>query len=389
MTLQVAISAGELSGDMHAAGVVAALQNTLKYEFFGMGGSNLRAVGVDTIIDSESATGGVMGFFGVLGKLPAIFKSLAIFERALKIRRPAALILVDYPGFNLRLAKIAHGLGIPVFYFIIPKMWVWKAARLELLKSYVQRTFTIFPFEHDWLAVRGYNSDTFVGHPIASQISARPINRDEIRAQLEVPPGAKLLAVLPGSRTAELRYHLSIIAQTVTALRTQFPGLVAVAPVASTQTGNPMWRIAKDAGIKLSALNSIDIMRAADAGIIKSGTSTLEAAACGLPSVMIYKASALTAIIVRKFIRANDYSLPNIIKTGTMRELTQEQASVEKISTCITEMLATAGGLRERARYEQMMQVLSVDDNPGQVRNQQTPYERVASGLVQALGFQT
>lgn len=378
-----AIIAGEVSGDMHAAAVASALIKDGHFKLFGMGGSHMRAAGVETVVDSESNAGGAMGFLNVAAKLPVIFRALKAIETALTERKPDAILLVDYPGFNLKVAKLAHKLGIPVFYFIIPKMWVWKAGRIEAFKRYVTRSFTIFPFEGEWLEKNGYTRNSYVGHPIADQLIARPFDKTPVRTALGAGPEDKILALLPGSRGHELSRHIPVMAEVVRRLKSIHPNLKAIAPVATTQREHPMWKLAENAGIVRTEMNSLDVMRAADVGIIKSGTSTLEAAACGLPSIMIYKSSALTAFIVRKFIRASDYSLPNIIRPGTMLELTQEQASVERIVAEISRLLASDQANRERERYRKMLALLN--PNP-EDRDDLTPYQRVALQIQHAIG---
>jgi lipid-A-disaccharide synthase len=380
--LHLAVLAGEVSGDMHAAAVVSALQNLCELSAFGMGGTHLRAQAVETIIDSESNAGGVMGFVDVLRRIPAIFSSLARIRAELASRRPDAVLLVDYPGFNLRVAKAAHALGIPVFYFIIPKMWVWKAGRIELFKRFVTHSFTIFPFEHSWLTSRGFNRNSFVGHPIATQLAARPIDRLGMRAALGVQPNEKLVLVLPGSRKAELDRHIPLACEVAKLLRTRMPNVKLLAPVAPSQRQHRLWPLARAGGIETSTESSIDLMRCADAGLIKSGTSTLEAAACGLPSIMFYTASALTTFIVRSFIRSKDYSLPNIVKPETMLELTQEQAMPERIVSELENLLSVDGAGAAKQRYASMLQVLN---GPAETDSDATgsPYERVARELLE------
>ncbi len=379
----IAIIAGEVSGDMHAAAVASALNEDGRFKLFGMGGSHMRTAGVDTVVDSESSAGGAMGFLNVVAKLPVIFAALKTLEAALRERRPEAILLVDYPGFNLKVAKIAHNLGIPVYYFIIPKMWAWKAGRIEAFKRYVTHSFTIFPFEGEWLEKRGFSQNSYVGHPIADQLQERPFDRTQVRSDLGVGPADKILAFLPGSRGHELNRHIPVMSEVVRHLRAAHPNLSAIAPVATTQHAHPMWKLAENAGIMRTEMNSLDVMRAADVGVIKSGTSILEAAACGLPSIMIYKSSALTAFIVRKFIRASDYSLPNIIRPGTLLELTQEQASKPRLVAEIENLLDPKQAECARAKYRELLTLL----NPCSEENDDlTPYQRVAVQIQRAIG---
>lgn len=342
MALKIAISAGELSGDEHASKLVAALRQLRPdVELRGMGGRFSRSAGVETIVDSERSAS-AMGFQELITQLPKILGAMSKMKGLLRDWHPDILVLVDFPDFNLRLARYAKSLGIKVFYFIIPKLWAWRTGRVEHFKRYVDHAALIFPFEKDFLEKLGYSKCSYVGHPFATDFKPTTRTRDEVFKELGLNPDFPTIAVLPGSRKSETKRHLSRVAGAFKILKERVPniqGIVVIAP--SLENSKAEFLPLTTTGLKLTTLKSLEIMSVCDVGLIKSGTSNLQAAYCRLPFVMFFVASALGAWIVRIFVKISHYSIVNIIQPGTLTELVQEDASPIRLADELFRLLSS------------------------------------------------
>lgn len=339
---KIAVSAGELSGDQHSSKLVKELKKEHpNIQFLGMGGKNLKTEGVRIIVNSEKY-GSLNGF-----NIPKIiFYSLYAFIKMsfmLYKEKPDALILTDYPDFNLRLARIAKLFKIKTYYFIPPKVWAWRSKRVELFKKYIDQTITIFPFEKEFFEKNNYNNVTFAGHPFTtdfaenlaqdkSNISFK--NRDAFLRSLGLVPTFPTIAVLPGSRKSEIKRHLPLIIDSLRLLKTIIPDIQAVIPIAPNINNKLIKKHIKPLSpwTVTCERNSRELMRYVDAGILKSGTCNLEACFLNLPFVCIYKTSTFNAWLVKKYVLLKEFSLVNIIKTGSIKELMQENATPKNIA---------------------------------------------------------
>lgn len=341
--IKIAISAGELSGDEYGADVVAALKDlNNKIELRGMGGSNLRKAGVDTVVDSEKSAS-VMGFLELFGSISKIFAALSELKKLLKSWKPDLLILIDYPDFNLRLAKYAHKLGVPVLYYIAPTVWAWRPGRAKILERYVDCLAAIYPFEKDEFKKLGFNRTVYVGHPVADRADLFFKNyssHSDILKSIGVETEAKLVALLPGSRKHEVETHLPVIVKGFLKLKEKHNELQGILPVAPSI--DEKWlkdQLPADNSIVVTKTDALQVMFISDAGVIKSGTSNLQAAFCGLPFFMFYVASKTSAFIVRRFVRIKEYSIVNVLKAGTVPELTQEDVTASNLARELEQVL--------------------------------------------------
>lgn len=338
------VSAGELSGDEHAALLAAALKRKIgdKIELFGMGGQALRGAGCETFVDSEKEAS-VMGFVDVALNIRKIFAALALLKRVCQERRPDLLVLVDFPDFNLRLAKFAHGLGIKTFYFIPPSVWAWREGRIKTIAKYIDAAGLIYPFEEKFYVAHGYNNAKFIGHPFCSKFDATPFtlkDRVQFCERHELNPKRPIFALFPGSRTKEIDRHMEILKEASIRFVAKHPEVQIVVSLAKNLPSELLGNIIKAAPhLKLISDDPFSVMRSSDAALLKSGTSNLEAAFAGLPFSMFFKTGLLSEIIVRAMVRTKEYSIVNLIRSGTVRELVQRAVSPANLVQEMEELL--------------------------------------------------
>lgn len=328
--LKILISAGETSGDEHGAHLLSALNDlNITTHAFGMCGEALEKAGAKKIIDASSI-GAVMGFGEVFLKLFKIKKALSTLTSALKKTKPDVLVIIDFPDFNLRLAKEAHRLNIPVFYFIPPKIWAWRSGRAKQLEQYITRAAYIFPHEKSAAQRLGFTKGEFVGHPYSADNSMRPASIAEKRAikkSFGIPESDKLLAIFPGSRRGELRRHSPALVDAIKSLLDKHSDLSIAIAQAPGLKDDALSTLSSLQGERVKIIPDAQhqIFKAADAGLIKSGTSTLQAAFYGFPFTMFFKAPLITGWIVKNFVKLKEFSLVNIIAPKTVREMLQDE----------------------------------------------------------------
>jgi lipid-A-disaccharide synthase len=297
--------AGEASGDLHAAAVARELRaRSAPYRLVGIGGDAMREAGVELIEHVEHLA--VMGFVEVLRHVPKHWALLRDLRERIRSGNTALLVLIDYPGFNMKLAAEAAATGVPVLYYITPQVWAWGAGRLAKLARTVTRAAVILPFEEKLLRDHGV-ATTFVGHPLLDRAEHLP-TRADARAQLGVPDEAPLLALFPGSRAQEIARHLEPFVATARELGRRRPGLrvvVSAAPHVRLDERACPYPIVRSA--------SFQVLRAADAAMCKSGTTTLEAAVAGCPLVVAYRTNALTYAAARRLVKIPHIGLVNVV----------------------------------------------------------------------------
>ena len=337
---KILISAGEASGDIHAAAVTAALkQIDSSVEVFGMGGDALRAAGGEVLFDIKDH--GVMGFVEVIKKLPDLFKLRSDFARVMDERQPECLVVVDYPGFNMKLAKVAHDKGIPVVSYIAPSAWAWNKGRAKNVAKIVDKVACIFPFEYDVYKEAGAPVE-FVGHPLLDIV--KPAwERTEAEAWVGKQPGHPLVLLMPGSRLMEIEKMLPNLLAGAKLLKKQLPEVQFAMPRAGTIPLELLQSKIKASGldIKITEGHNYDLFSVADLALATSGTVTLEAALCGLPSIIVYRTSALNAFIARRVINIPNIGLPNIVAgRQILPELLQEDFTPANVAKTAVELLA-------------------------------------------------
>ena len=337
---KILISAGEASGDIHAAAVTAAIKRIdSTTEVFGMGGDELRAAGGEVLFDIKDH--GVMGFVEVLKKLPDLFKLRREFARVMDERKPDCLVVVDYPGFNMKLAKLAHDKGIPVVSYIAPSAWAWNKGRAKNVAKIVDKVACIFPFEYDVYKEAGAPVE-FVGHPLVDIVHPT-MERAEAEAWVGKEPGRPLVLLMPGSRLMEIERMLDVILEGAKLLQKQMPQVQFAMPRAGTIPLEMLQSKIQTSGleVKITEGHNYDLFSVADLALATSGTVTLEAAMCGLPSVILYRTSAITAFIARRVINIPNIGLPNIVAgRQILPELLQEELTPAKLAATAVELLA-------------------------------------------------
>jgi len=297
--------AGEASGDLHASGVAHELvARRAPYGLAGIGGDHMRAAGVQLIEHADNLA--VMGFVEVLRHVPRHWALLRQLEARIRGGQVALVILVDYPGFNMKVAKRAADAGVPVLYYITPQVWAWGAGRLSKLARWVTKAAVILPFEQELLAAHGIDA-TFVGHPLLDRVASLP-DRAAARATLGLSPDAPVLALFPGSREQEILRHLDDFVRVADELRRRDPRLQVVVSVAPTVDIDPA-----KCPYPMVHSASFTVLRAADAAMCKSGTTTLEAAVAGCPLVVAYRTSRVTFALARRLVRIPHIGLVNVV----------------------------------------------------------------------------
>ena len=333
------IVAGEASGDIYGADLVSEANRLVPgSHFFGIGGARMREAGVETLVDSSDMA--VVGLVEVIKHFDVISAAFGKLKQIILQTPPDLLILIDYPGFNLRLAKVAKKAGIKVLYYISPQIWAWRQGRVKKIARLVDHMAVILPFEAPFYEKAGVPV-TFVGHPMLDLVQVR-LNRSAAATSFSLDPARKVVGLFPGSRHNEIERLLPMIIGAATRLKEQFPDVQFILPLASTLSSNDIIPQLTAAGLDVTTTRDRihDMIRACDAVISVSGTVTLEIALVGTPMVIIYKLSPLTYQIAKRLIKVPNIGLCNIVAGETMvRELIQDEANPEMIAAEIAELL--------------------------------------------------
>ena len=317
---EVLFVAGETSGDLHASGVAAVLRaRAPELSLVGIGGSRMERAGVALLEHTDRLA--VMGFVEVLKHVPRHYGLLSALRRRLRSGSVRLVVLVDYPGFNMKVAAAAHAAGVPVLYYITPQVWAWGAGRLAEMARTVTRAAVILPFEEALLRAHGVDA-TFVGHPLLDRAASSLPSRAEARRSLGIDDGAPVLALFPGSRAQEIARHLRRFVDTARLLETRVSGLrvvVSAAPGIVLDPSRCPYPVVRE--------SSFTVWRAADAALSKSGTSTLEAAVAGCPLVVAYRTGAVSYAIARRVVTIPRIGLVNVVAGHSVApELIQDAA---------------------------------------------------------------
>ena len=278
--MQILFSAGETSGEMYGAQLIEALRRRdPSLEFFGAGGDRMRAAGCDTVVDAKDLA--VVGITEILSHLPKIWGLFHKLIAEADKRHPDLTVVIDSPAFNWRVARQMRKRGIPVVYYVCPQFWAWRQGRVKLLRNYVGLALVIFPFEEKFYRDRGVDA-IFVGHPLAD-LPRPPISRHDYAREQQLDPGKHWITVMPGSRRKEVRMNLPGILESVVRLGPGYEFLLPVAPILDRS-----WIQQQLGGQKIHLVpEALPALAHSRAGIIASGTATVEAALMGLPLVMV------------------------------------------------------------------------------------------------------
>lgn len=336
---EILIIAGEASGDTHGAGLVRALKNMRPdLHFFGIGGDQMVAEGVETIHHAREMS--FLGFFEIIKHLPFVRRVLRRMITLLEKRNPCLVLLIDYPGFNLRLARAANKRGIPVLYYISPQVWAWDKKRVNKMAEWVGRIVVIFPFEEAIYQKVGMDV-RFVGHPLKDVVKPR-LSKGAFFEELGFDPNRPTVGLLPGSRLQEVRKLLPEMVRACDFLRQEIPDLQAVVGIAPTLPDEAY-------GPVLDGKNRIfpvhdrthDVMAHSDVAIVASGTATLETTILGTPLVVVYKMSRLSFLLGKALVKVDHIGLVNIVAgRKIVPELLQDEANGRRIADEVINLIA-------------------------------------------------
>ena len=324
--------AGEVSGDLQGAHLMEAILHIdPKVQFFGIGGDRLERMGMRLLYHSQSLS--VVGITEVLFKIRSILKALRRLKKSLDRERPDLIILIDFPDFNLRLAKIAHRKGIPILYYISPQVWAWRPKRVKLIAQWVKKMVVLFPFEVPFYEAAGVDVE-WVGHPLLDIV--KPTLSKEVAFQrFDLDPKRKTIALLPGSRTHEVKRLLPPLLASAQLLAKEMPDLQFIIPLAPgihQRTLSP-WMSNIFVPVKVVEGWAYEVMNLSELLITASGTATLEAAILGKPMVIVYKVSFFSYWIGRALIQVDHIGLVNLVAGKAIApELIQKDVHPQRIA---------------------------------------------------------
>ena len=329
------IVAGEKSADNHGAVLMQAIRTlNPKAQFVGIGGKKMLKVGLKSLEKIERLS--IMGFIEVIKHLSFFHKLIKKILEEIKFIQPIQIILIDYPGFNLRLAKkIKDHFNIPITYYISPQLWAWKEGRIEIIRKYIDQMLVIFPFEERWYKERGIKA-SFVGHPIFDEWSLT--SKDNLCSDLKLNCNELIITLYPGSRKQELDRHLPLFIKSAEVLKNKWPNIQFILGLANELKLNnhtvPDW-------IMIENDNPIKALECADLAFVASGSATLEAAIFNTPMIIVYKMNQLSWYISRLFIKVDYAGMVNIIADEKiMPEYIQEKATVKAITNEAIEIIS-------------------------------------------------
>jgi len=375
--VRILISAGEASGEMYGAQLIEALlRRSPSLEFFGVGGERMRAVGCDTVVDAKKLA--VVGITEILSHVREIY---GLFHRLIAEadrRRPNLAIVIDSPAFNWRVARQMHKRGIPVVYYVCPQFWAWRQTRVRLLRKYVTKALVIFPFEEKFYRDRGVDA-TFVGHPLA-EVPHPAIERADYAVQYKLDPEKHWITLMPGSRVKEVRMNLPIMLEAAAQLDRAFEFLLPIAPTLECHWLEGL--VGRQAITFVP--EALPALWHSRAGIIASGTATIEAAVMSTPFVMVYRVSPLTYIMGKPRVKVRHFAMVNLIADEeVVSELVQHQFTANNVVRRLNEIIPD-GSPRDKmleglARVRASLRSLDATDG-------RHPAERAAEAVLELLG---
>jgi lipid-A-disaccharide synthase len=377
----IMLSAGEASGDLHGATMCRALRALDPgVRLIGMGGPRMAAAGVEILVDPTAHA--AMGTSEALGRVPGLYRAYKLLVRRLREARPMAMVLIDFPEFNLRLAKQARRAGIPVLYFIPPQLWAWRRGRIRQMARRMTRVLAVFPFEESLYEEAGVPVE-FVGHPLLDVVP-RDLDRAKARERLGVGERQTLVGLLPGSRRQEVDRLLPPMLDAAARLaRADGRRCFVLGLAASVDRGlvtAHLRRASEAGGPPVAVVEGLthEVMAASDALLIASGTATLEAALLGAPMVVCYRVSRLTEVVARLLNRSPWISLPNIVAgSGAVPEILQDKVTGARLSFEAERLLVEpVAATAQRAAFKEVRSRLG---QPG-------VGERVARAVLKVVG---
>lgn len=358
--------AGEASGDLHGAALAKELQILLPgIEIMGMGGMRMAQEGVQLLAHCSESS--VVGSVEALGSAGAILRSFSRLHRALRKEKPTLLILIDFPDFNLLLGRLAKRRRIPIIYYIGPQVWAWRPGRLKTLRRLVDKVLVILPFEEALYRRAGMDAH-FVGHPLLERV--RPtLPGEEVRSLLGVGEGKTLIGLMPGSRLGELKRHLPLMTKAAALIYQEDPDLFFAISQAECIGDEELAVFLSKEGARWPVWKGkpYDLMNAADFLVVASGTVTLEAGILGVPMVIVYRLSWLSAALGRVLMRVKHLGLINLVMgREVVPELLQRRASPGRVAQIVQEFLKDSA--KRKAMSQELLSVRSMLGEEGASR---------------------
>lgn len=355
--------AGEASGDLHGAHLVEAIHHIdPEVQFFGVGGEGLERTGMRLLYASTNLS--VVGITEVLPKIRSVLRAFRILKQALDRERPDLVVLIDFPDFNLRLAKYAHQRGIPVLYYISPQVWAWRAGRVRQISRWVRKMIVFFPFEVPLYEEAGVDVD-WVGHPLIDIVKPT-LPREEAFCRFGLDPSRQVIGLLPGSRAGEIQRLLPTLLHTAQLLHREIPTLQFLIPLASGISKTMISPFLEKIPLPITLVGGhpYDVMNISDLLITASGSATLEGAILGKPMVIIYKVSRASYWIGRALIHVDHIGLVNLVAgERIVPELIQKEANPRRIAEETLQILKDP--VRNRRMREAMAEVRQNLGEPG------------------------
>ncbi|MBI3766734.1 MAG: lipid-A-disaccharide synthase [Ignavibacteriales bacterium] len=348
--------AGEASGDLHGSGVVRELKRRVpECEITGIGGDKMQAAGMDLVYHIRELS--VMGFVEVIQHLPLLKSVERTLEALLKYRKPDVLVLIDYPGFNLRFARSARKHGIKIVYYISPQVWAWNPGRLRKMKDVIDKMLVVFPFEVDIYRREGIAVE-FVGHPLL-EVLGEPQGRAEFCKRYGFDENKRILGLFPGSRRQELESIFPVMLGAARMLKNRNDVQVAVGVSSVLDFDFVKSFVRDDLSVQLIQSATHDVMKNSDVALVTSGTATLETGYYRTPMVVVYRTSVLSYLVSKLLIRIKNIGLVNIVAGETVvPELVQSSATPQRLASEALKMLESErlrediarklGAIRER-----------------------------------------
>jgi lipid-A-disaccharide synthase len=334
------IIAGEASGDMHGAGLITAIKSIRPaVQFFGMGGDKMIDAGLNAQMNAKRMA--FLGFIEVIRHLPFILKVENLLLNKIKEENIKTLILIDYPGFNLRIARKVKKMGLKVIYYISPQVWAWGTHRVKKIRKVVDKMLVVFPFEEKFYKEKGVEA-VFVGHPLVERIDSwKFLSKEEFYNKHNLIKEKEILLLMPGSRKHEIRKIFPKAARAAITLAEQL-NMQAVVACSENIDENFLKRSFDSDNYKIIKGHTYDLMKHSKFGIIKSGTSTLEAGIMTLPYIVIYSTSSITYYLGRMLVDINNLAISNILLgENVVEELIQndlnEKNIVEKVKSILSD----------------------------------------------------
>lgn len=362
--IKIMLVAGEASGDAHAAKLVREIKESAPetdFEFFGSAGEKMRSVGVEPIIKSDNLS--IVGLLEIGRALPMFLNVFRKLKKAAVERKPDAVILVDFPEFNLKLARSLKKKSIKTVYYISPQIWAWRSYRLNGIKRDVDLLLTILPFEKDWYEKRGFSKVEYVGSPLAREIKAHQ-TKEEFCKKHKLDSSKPIISLLPGSRHKEITRIFQPLLETTVLMAEKNPDIQFITALASNRHLSDIEKtisMAKEKNLKLPENffviegETLDALNASDAAAVTSGTATLETAIIGTPFALVYKTSTLNYKIFRPIISVEHFGLVNLIaEQRLIKEFIQHEFTPEILSAELFDLLEPENNKKMRTELAEV-----------------------------------